>query len=469
MRLGLLGRILAAQSLSSLGTSVSTIALAYMVLKLTGSVLQMGGVMAISTFPLVVTSFVGGAILDRYSARNVMILADLGRAVLIFVLPLLAQQSTGYIYLVAALMGIFSSLFNPGQIKLVGELAEREDLVWANSYLSVSQTGAEMLGYLAGAPLVIALGYTVTFSIDAASYLLSALLLVGLPKAVPLVREASKLSALVAEAPRVVGMIWHRPTLRTNLLLATFGLTAVMMSIPNSYGLAFEVFDRGAWGLTALEVFTASGMILGGLLVSRFRLVGDKNAYVSFGLIAMGICFIGVSFSPLFWLSIALIGLGGVFNVMTFVPSITLFQQTAEDAYKGRMIAIRAGFGQIGVTSGLLIGGVLGSLIGIKSAFLVAGLLGIGLTALIYLPHRVAAGRRRQAAWSAAIAGGACRRDARALANLAMLGGEAREELQPQTVPVAAGGVGYVWSSAPIAGAASAELTLASAGQEEEA
>jgi hypothetical protein len=50
-----------------------------------------------------------------------------------------------------------------------------------------------------------------------------------------------------------------------------------------------------------------------------------------------------------------------------------------------------------------------------------------------------------------------------------MSGGEACEELQPQTAPVAAGGVGYVRSGAPVAGAASAELTLASAGLEEEA
>ncbi|MCL5734419.1 MAG: MFS transporter, partial [Actinobacteria bacterium] len=377
MNLRLLGRILTAQALSSLGTSVSTIALSYMVLKLTGSVLQMGGVMAISTFPLVVTSFIGGAVLDRYSARNIMVLADLGRAVLIFFMPLLAQVSTGYIYLLAALMGVFSSLFNPGQVKLVGELAEKEHLVKANSYLSVSRDGAELLGYLLGAPLVIALGYTVTFSIDAVSYVLSAILLIGLPRARPAtVTEvasgssaveaigaagskaalgggtvrAPRLATLVAEAPHVVNMIWRRPALRTNLLLATFAVTAVMMSIPNSYGLAFEVFDRGAWGLTALEVFTASGMILGGLALSRFSLSGDKNAYVSFGLVAMGVCFIGVSFSPMFWLSIALIGFGGVFNVSTFVPSMILFQEMPKEAYKGRMIAIRAGFGQMGTT-----------------------------------------------------------------------------------------------------------------------
>ncbi len=59
------GRVLVAQGLSSVGTSMSTIALAFMVYEITGSVLHMGGIMAVSILPLVVTAWVGGAFLDR--------------------------------------------------------------------------------------------------------------------------------------------------------------------------------------------------------------------------------------------------------------------------------------------------------------------------------------------------------------------------------------------------------------------
>lgn len=464
----LLGRVLAAQGLSSLGTSVSTIALSFMVFELTGSVLQMGGVMAISTFPLVVTSLLGGAILDRYSVRNVMVLADFCRAVLIFVMPWLARESAAYIYVVAALMGVFTAIFNPGQIKLIAELAAREDLVRANSYLSVSQTGAELLGYLLGGGLVAAVGYTITFGIDAASYVVSALLLIGLPRAAVHEGEAQRFATLMAEAPRVLGMIWRRPALRTNLLLATIGLTAVMMSLPNSLGLVYELFDKGVWGQTALEIFTASGMILGGLFISRLSLAGDKNAYVSFGLVAMGVCFLGISFSPLFWLSIALIGLGGVFNVFTFVPSITLFQELPQEEFRGRMIAIRAGFGQMGTTGGLLIGGVLGSVAGVRQAFLIAALMGIGLTGVIYLFHLLAARRRGREAWAAAIDGGACRRDARTLARSAMLGEDVCAELSAHLRPETAGRVGYVRGGSSLSKTVATELNLVSSGLEEE-
>jgi len=422
MRFRVLGRILAAQALSSGGTSVSTVALAFMVFKLTGSVLHMGGVMAASAFPLVVTSIIGGAVLDRFSAKNVMVLSDLARAVLIFAMPFLAQRAVGFIYLVAALMGVFAALFNPGQIKLIGDLADREYLVRANSYLGVSRDGAELIGYLLGGVLVTFVGYTLTFSIDAASYVVSALLLLGLPKALPRVGPVPRLGALIAESPAVVARLWHRPGLRTNLLLATFATMAIMMNIPNSYGLALDVFDRGAAGLAALEVLTASGLIVGGLIISRMSLQGDKNRYASFSLVAMGVCMIGVSFSGLFWLSIALMGLVGVANVWQFVPSITMFQEAPAEADKGRLISLRAGLGQMGMTSGLLLGGILGEALGITSAFLVAGLAGIGLTLVIYVPYRMGATRRAKAARAAAVAAGAGRREAKAAALEAAMG-----------------------------------------------
>jgi MFS family permease len=94
-------RILTAQALSSLGTSMSSVALAVMVYRLTGSPLQMGGIMAASVVPLVVTAWVGGAILDRCRARDVMVLSDFVRAVLIFCMPFAAGHLVGLAYVVA--------------------------------------------------------------------------------------------------------------------------------------------------------------------------------------------------------------------------------------------------------------------------------------------------------------------------------------------------------------------------------
>lgn len=423
MRRSVLLRILGAQAFSSFGTSMSTVALAFMVYQLTGSVLHMGGVMAVSTFPLVVTSWIGGALLDRFSAKRIMVLADAARAVLIFSMPFLAEESVSLIYVVACFMGVASAFFNPGQIKLVGDLVDRAQLVKANSYVSVSQTGAELVGYLIGGVVVTAAGYMPAFIADSGSYVVSGLLLLGLPRAVPRPGPPQEVRALIAESPAVFGRLWRHPGLRTNLLLAVFPVGAFMMGFPNSYALALDVFDQGAAGVAALEVSIACGLVVGGLIISRLALRGDKNGYVFYSFAVMAACFAGIYFSPSFWLSIGLMGLAGVANVWVFVPSITMFQEVSAEADRGRLIALRAGFGQMGGTGGLLLGGVLGQVLGITRLFLIAGVAVFGLSLLIYVPYMVGADRRARAAWTAAMASGSSRASARKAARQAAIAG----------------------------------------------
>jgi MFS family permease len=417
-------RLITAQALSSLGTAVSTIALSIMVFDLTGSVFQFGGVMAASTLPLVVASLIGGALLDRFSAKTLMVVADIFRAGLISALPFVADVGLVFIYLVAALIGMFSAIFNPAQVKIVSELTDQSNRVRMNSYMSVSRDGAELFGYLTGAVLVGAVGYSLTFVMDAASYLVSGLLLFGLPRLEPALAPRTGVFLMLRETPAAAMAVIRRPAMRTNLLLSTLGVVAIMAALPNCNALVIKVFERGAWGLAAQEVLVSSGMIVGGLVVSRMALRGDKNGYVAFSLAAMGVCLFFVGLSSWFWISICLMALAGMANVLTYVPSMTLFQELPDNGLKGRIIAIRTGFGQLGATTGLLAGGWVGSAIGIKNAFLVAGALGVALTLLIYLPVRVASMKKGREAWRAALSAGASRVEAKRVRGAILSGTE---------------------------------------------
>ena len=419
MRFNVLWRLLGAQALSSFGTSLSMVALGIMVYQLTGSMLHMGGVMAVSAFPLIVTSWIGGALLDRFSAKWIMVGADAARAVLIFVMPFLAEAATGLIYLIACLMGVFSACFNPGQMKLTADLVPRERLVKANSYLSISRDGTEWIGYLAGGALVLAAGYKIAFFIDAASYVASGLLLLGLPRVARRVGPAAPVRALIAESPAVFMRMWRHPALRTNMLLVVFPAIAVMMGMPNSYGLVLEVFDAGALAMGALEAAVAVGSIVGALAISRMSLKGDKNAYVLLSLVLIAACLVGVHFTDFLWIAIALMGVAGLVNVGMVIPSITMFQETPSEADKGRLLAVRGGFGQIGSTIGFLVGGVVGEAVGIRRSFLVAGVAVIVMSVAIWVPYRIGWARRGHAAWEAALAAGSTRVVARRAAQRA--------------------------------------------------
>ncbi len=365
---------------------MTTVALAVMVFQRTGSVLHMGGILAASTLPVVITSFVGGALLDRYPSRVLMVLADLARAAMVLALPFAAGVSVALVYVVAAVMGVFTSIFNPSQIKLIGDLVPASDLMRANSYLSIARDGAELGGYLVGGFLVAAIGYFATFAIDAASYALSAVLLMGVP-ALRQQTTTSSLSQLLSESPRALASLWERPALRTNALYALLPMAFVMMSTPNAYGLALEVYGRGPRGLAAMEVITAAGWIVGGVLAGRINYKGDRNVYTVVCGTAIGLCFIGVGLGGGFWPAVALLSVAAVANVGVIVGSMTLFQEIEPRLDKGRIIALRAGLGQLSGAAGLFLGGVLGNAFGIGNLYLVAGGAAIVLGPAILVPY----------------------------------------------------------------------------------
>ena len=211
-------------------------------------------------------------------------------------MPLAASRSVGLIYVVAAAMGVFSALFNPSQVKVVGELVPAEGLVKANSYLSIAREGAELGGYLVGGALVALVGYTVTFVIDAGSYLISATLLFALPSW-PSVRGEPDCCDCCANRRGRWGPSGGLAALRTNLLLALAPMLVIMMSTPNAYGLALDVFGKGSTGFALMEALSSCGWILGGVVASRLDYKGDRNSTWPSRLAVMAACSVGVGLS----------------------------------------------------------------------------------------------------------------------------------------------------------------------------
>src|SRR5680860_874742 len=298
--------------------------------------------------------------------------------------------------LVAGVIGVFSALFNPSQVRVVGQLVSSDKLVKANSYLSVSREGAEIGGYLVGGALVASLGYFATFTVDAATYGVSALLLLGLPDAGGGEKGTPRLRHLLKGSLQAVDGIWRSKRLRTNLLFALLPFPFLMMGTPNAYGLALDVFDKGPQGFALMEVLTSGGWIAGGLIAGRMNFSGDRNGYVYWSVLDMAACTVAVGLSGSFWVAVAFLTLGAAANVGLIVGSMTLYQEIQERPDKGRMIAIRAGFGQMSMTLGLLGGAFWGSTSASprSSGSLFVTLMDCSLKALIMIDSTVTSAER---------------------------------------------------------------------------
>ncbi|MEO3923236.1 MFS transporter [Micromonosporaceae bacterium B7E4] len=175
-------RYWSAQTVSLFGDQISTLALPLLAVLGTGAgPAEMGYLTAAALIPNLLFSLLLGAWIDRYPhKRRVMVLADLGRAVLLAAVPvayLFGVLSLGQLYVVAFLTGTLAVLFEVAHSTLFVSLVHRKDYVDANALTNGSRAMSYVAGPSAGGILVQTLTAPVALLADAVSYLVSALFL----------------------------------------------------------------------------------------------------------------------------------------------------------------------------------------------------------------------------------------------------------------------------------------------------
>ncbi|MGN9838857.1 MFS transporter [Nonomuraea sp. H19] len=174
------------QTASGFGDSLTPLAIAFAVLDLTGSPIDLGIVVLSTRLPVIVLTLLGGAIGDRFSRRTVMLLADLIRFAAHGGTAALLLTGTAQVWMLVVLQlvaGAGSAFFNPAAVGLIASLAGQERLQAANSLISMSRSAASILALGAAGALVALVGPGWAVLIDALTFLVSAAFLYRLPPA----------------------------------------------------------------------------------------------------------------------------------------------------------------------------------------------------------------------------------------------------------------------------------------------
>ncbi len=175
-------RYWSAQTVSLFGDQISYLALPLLaVLAIGAGPAEMGYLTAAALVPNLLFSLVAGAWVDRYPGkRRVMIVADLGRALLLVAVPVLwwvDALALPHLYVVAFLVGTLAVFFEVAHSSLFASLVARADYVDANTLINGSRAMSYVAGPSIGGILVQALTAPVALLADVLSYLGSALLL----------------------------------------------------------------------------------------------------------------------------------------------------------------------------------------------------------------------------------------------------------------------------------------------------
>ena len=266
-------RLFLAHSVSRAGDAFNTVALVVLAFELTGSGRGVAGAVMFEVLPVLLLGPVAGLAADRLPRRHLMVAADLFRAVAALVL-VAAADSLGLAYAVAFALSAGAVVFNPAAGSLLPQVVGEDDVVAANSAMWTTAVTAQIaLAPVAG--LVIGVwGVEVAFAVNAATFVVSALLLIGL--------QAGRTPADI-DVRGWSGVLAGVRTVRTDPLLARMAVVQVLasMSAGATSGLLVVLADRwlgvGPGGFGTLLAAIGVGAAAGPLLLRRFVNAGDKH------------------------------------------------------------------------------------------------------------------------------------------------------------------------------------------------
>jgi MFS family permease len=373
-------KVWAGETVSLMGTQVTQLALPLVaILTLHASPFDIGLLNASRYIPVVIVSLFAGVWLDRRRRRPALIASNLGRAVLIGMIPVayaLGALSIWLLCLLCIVTGALTVIFDVGLLSYVPSLVERRHLAESNGKLQTSWSLAGIVGPGAGGLLVGLLSAPVTLAVDAVSFLVSALSLMAVRKPEPEPNQAAAKMPVRASIKEGLATVFGSRLLRSLLTQsATFNL------FQNALITVFLVYAVRVLGLSPTQLGVVVASMSVGALVGAFSTHRITKA-VGLGR-TLRITTIGVGLAPLLLVlpsgsSILAIGtlmasqaIYGFGLVVYNVNTVTLRQTVTPNRLLGRMNASYRLllFGTIPV--GAILGGALGEVAGLRPAMIV--------------------------------------------------------------------------------------------------
>lgn len=373
-------RLWMAQSVSAFGARITREGLPIAaVLTLGGSPGQIGLLAAMSSGPALIVGLAAGGVIDRSKRRGLMMGADLARAAVLASIPiaaLLHVLAFTQLYVVAALVGAASVLFEIADHAYLPGLVAREDLTRANASLSATESVAEIAGPAIAGVLFQLLAAPVAMAANAVTYLISAVFLADIrkpetpPEPEPQARWTDDLALGFA-------VVWRHPLVRpVYLATAVHGLFGgIFSALYILFCLKVVGLSPGLMGVTiaAGGVGALIGAVLAGWMSRRFGV--GPSLLAALALVALSLTLIPLApAEPATGMAVLVAGqvFGDAFGVVTLILSSTLTQSVLPSAVLGRMGAtFKATAGGLAVV-GALGGGLLGETLGVRGAIWVA-------------------------------------------------------------------------------------------------
>jgi MFS transporter, DHA3 family, macrolide efflux protein len=356
-----LTRLWFGEVISQLGDSVFQIALIWIVLELTGSSSMTGFVAMSAYLPTLFFGLYAGVLADRYDHRRIMLLADFARGVLVLMIPILLVfdlLNPLILGIITFVIASFSALFHPARDSIIPKLVPESFLIPANSMIQSGWQLALLLGPGIAGFLIPLVGTRHLFSVDALSFFLSFVLILGIRKAVTpkdklkdcidckkVIRDKRNSEAESAFSEIIAGLsyVWQDKRIRAILFITAIDNLFIMgPAIIGTPLFVRSVLGGDASDYALLITAYAVGTLIGTVLLNKFASHIRSSRLLLWGIVLDGITFLPLLWTKTFTGAYLVLVIHSLVIPLIVVPRPTLIQRLVPAEFRGRVFSMMA-------------------------------------------------------------------------------------------------------------------------------
>jgi len=367
-------RLWTSSMVTRFGSMVTYIAAPFQIKEITGSFVAVGVLGVVEIIPLIIFGLYGGALADRLDRKRIVVLCECGFTLTVVALAFnstVQHPSIWVIYAVAMLTAALDGLQRPSLDAMIPRIVPVNKLGAANALSSLTHSVSFVFGTALAGLVITRIGFTWSYLVDVASFVISIALLMKLPRiaATNDNAEHQKPRQAIAEGTRYA---WSRKDLLGTYLIDTaamlfaypvalFPFLADALDSPQSLGLLYSAGAVGA----ALATLTSGWTV-------RIKRHGVA-VVIAATVWGIGIAIVGlVDTLPL---ALAGLAIAGAADMVSGLFRSLIWNTSIPDHLRGRMAGIELLSYSIGPQIGQVRSSISADLFGLKRAFVSGGLL----------------------------------------------------------------------------------------------
>lgn len=330
-------RLFIASTISFFGSMATYVAMPFQMAQITGSYVHVGMIGVAELGPLIFFGLYGGVLADRLDRRKLVLATEFACVAVAGILIMnsqLAEPQPAALYVAAFLFSCLDSLQRPSFDALIPQLVSPKQLPAVTALRSLRGNANQLLGPAVGGVLIAQFGPVAAYALDAATFLVSAILIFGM-QSVPNRRTVEE--SVIGELRAGLRYAMSRRDLLGTYLIDT---VAMVMAYPTAL-LPFVAteFDS-TWALGALFAAPAFGSLIASATSGWTNHVHHHGRYVFISASIWCAAIAAIALAPNIQIVLLLLAIAGGADMVSGLFRSLMWNLTIPDEVRGRMAGI---------------------------------------------------------------------------------------------------------------------------------